>query len=142
MIREFAFGLSNRHHFFPSDNSVKWENVAKDTFLSLYGYDDSVIEFFENKKTLSGYDGEIYMPKEFTLDVDGADIEEAQDKTIKLVNLLENLKVPCNVYFSGRGFHLGIPDTAFKWKPGINLHLCVKDFSDKEIQAYIDKYDS
>ena len=61
MIREFAFGLSNRHHFFPSDNSVKWENVAKDTFLSLYGYDDSVIQYFEDKKTLSGYDGEIYI---------------------------------------------------------------------------------
>ena len=88
MIREFAFGLANRHHFFPSDNSVKWENVAKDTFLSLYGYDDSVIQYFEDKKTLSGYDGEIYMPKEFILDVDGVEIKEAQDKTIKLVNIL------------------------------------------------------
>ena len=28
-------------------------------------------------------------------------------KTIKLVNILEGLKVPCNIYFSGRGFHLG-----------------------------------
>ena len=87
MIREFAFGLSNRHHFFPSNNSVKWENVAKDTFLSLYGYDDSVVKFFEAKKTLSGYDGDIYMPKEFILDVDGVEIEEAQDKAIKLVKM-------------------------------------------------------
>lgn len=139
MIREFAFGLSNRHHFFPSNNSVKWENVAKDTFLSLYGYDDSVIKFFEEKKTLSGYDGEIYMPKEFVLDVDGVEIEEAQDKTIKLVNTLEELKVPCNIYFSGRGFHVGIPDTAFKWKPGKNLHLRVKDELDKRgIYEYAD----
>lgn len=139
MIREFAFGLSNRHHFFPSNNSVKWENVAKDTFLSLYGYDESVVEFFEAKKTLSGFDGDIYMPKEFILDVDGVEIEEAQDKAIKLVNLLEELKVPCNVYFSGRGFHLGIPDTAFKWKPGKNLHLQVKDELDKKgIYEYAD----
>ena len=139
MIREFAFGLSNRHHFFPSNNSVKWENVAKDTFLSLYGYDESVIEFFEAKKTLSGFDGDIYMPKEFILDVDGVEIEEAQDKTIKLVNILEGLKVPCNIYFSGRGFHLGIPDTAFKWKPGKNLHLQVKDELDKKgIYEYAD----
>ena len=139
MIREFAFGLSNRHHFFPSDNSVKWENVAKDTFLSLYGYDDSVIQYFEDKKTLSGYDGEIYMPREFILDVDGVEIEEAQDKAIKLVNILEGLKVPCNVYFSGRGFHIGIPDTAFKWKPGTDLHLSVKDELDKRgIYEYAD----
>ena len=139
MIREFAFGLSNRHHFFPSNNSVKWENVAKDTFLSLYGYDDSVIEFFEAKKTLSGFDGDIYMPKEFMLDVDGVEIEEAQDKAIGLVTILEQLKVPCNIYFSGRGFHLGIPDTAFKWKPGPNLHLRVKDELDKKgIYEYAD----
>ena len=125
MIREFAFGLSNRHHFFPTDNAVKWENVAKDTFLSLYGYDDSVIKYFEEKKTLSGFDGDIYLPKEFILDVDGVEIEEAQDKTVKLVNILEGLKVPTNIYFSGRGFHVSIPDTAFKWNPGKNLHLKV-----------------
>ena len=98
MIREFAFGLSNRHHFFPSDNSVKWENVAKDTFLSLYGYDDSVIQYFEDKKTLSGYDGEIYMPREFILDVDGVEIEEAQDKAIKLVNQLRMMEDALVVY--------------------------------------------
>ena len=139
MIREFAFGLSNRHHFFPSDNSVKWENVAKDTFLSLYGYDDSVIKYFEEKKTLSGFDGDIYLPKEFILDVDGVEIEEAQDKTVKLVNILEGLKVPTNIYFSGRGFHVSIPDTAFKWKPGKNLHLKVKDELDKHgIYKYAD----
>ena len=139
MIREFAFGLSNRHHFFPSDNSVKWENVAKDTFLSLYGYDEEVIEYFNEKKTLSGYSGVIYLPKEFILDVDGSEIEEAQEKTIKLISMLNNIGVPSNVYFSGRGFHIGIPDCAFKWKPDVNLHLKVKDELDKRgVYKYAD----
>tara|TARA_R100001163_G_scaffold65834_1_gene65470 strand:- start:8152 stop:9909 length:1758 start_codon:yes stop_codon:yes gene_type:complete len=139
MIREFAFGLANRHHFFPTDNSVKWENVAKDTFLSLYGYDDSVIKYFEDKKTLSGYDGVIYLPKEYILDIDGVEIEEAQDKALALISVLNNLRVPTNVYFSGRGFHIGIPDSAFKWKPGKNLHLKVKDELDKHgIYKYAD----
>ena len=139
MIREFAFGLSNRHHFFPTDNSVKWENVAKDTFLSLYGYDEEVKDYFNEKKTLSGFSGSIYMPREFILDVDGVKIEEAQEKTIKLVKLFESLKVPSNLYFRGRGFHIGIPDTAFKWKPGVNLHLKVKDELDKRgIYKYAD----
>ena len=31
------------------------------------------------------------------------------------------------VYFSGTGFHLGIPGSAFRWKPAPNLHLMVKD---------------
>ena len=139
MIREFAFGLSNRHHFFPSDNSVKWENVAKDTFLSLYGYDEEVIEYFNEKKTLSGYNGVIYLPREFMLDVDGSEIEEAQEKTIKLISMLNNIGVPSNVYFSGRGFHIGIPDKAFKWKPDVNLHLKVKDELDKKgVYKYAD----
>ena len=139
MIREFAFGLSNRHHFFPTDNSVKWENVAKDTFLSLYGYDEYVTEYFNEKKTLSGFDGPIYMPREFILDVDGSEVEEAQDKAIKLISLLNNLGVPSNIYFSGRGFHIGIPDKAFKWKPDTNLHLKVKDELDKKgIYKYAD----
>ena len=139
MIREFAFGLSNRHHFFPSDNSVKWENVAKDTFLSLYGYDEYVTEYFNEKKTLSGFDGPIYMPREFILDVDGSEVEEAQDKAIKLISMLNNIGVPSNIYFSGRGFHIGIPDKAFKWKPDTNLHLKVKDELDKKgIYKYAD----
>ena len=139
MIREFAFGLSNRHHFFPSDNSIKWENVAKDTFLSLYGYDEEVIKYFNEKKTLSGYNGIIYLPREFMLDVDGSEIEEAQEKTIKLVSMLNNIGVPSNIYFSGRGFHVGIPDKAFKWKPDTNLHLKVKDELDKKgIYKYAD----
>ena len=139
MIREFAFGLSNRHHFFPSDNSVKWENVAKDTFLSLYGYDESVIEYFNEKKTLSGYSGIIYLPREFVLDIDGSEVEEAQEKTISLISMLNNLGVPTNVYFSGRGFHVGVPDSAFKWKPDVNLHLKVKDELDKrDIYKYAD----
>ena len=71
MIREFAFGLSNRHHFFPSNNSVKWENVAKDTFHSLWEYDDDVKEYVKKKKILSGYNGKIYMPDEYLLDILG-----------------------------------------------------------------------
>ena len=124
MIREFAFGLSNRHHFFPSDDSVKWENVAKDTFLSLYGYDDSVIKFFEEKKTLSGFDGDIYLPKEFILDVDGVEIEEAQNKTIRLVNILEGLKVPTK-YLVSPFFLMKVTENCLS--PTNHLIVFVKD---------------
>ena len=81
MIREFAFGLSNRHHFFEANQSIKWQFTAKDTFLSLYEYDEDVKEYFEKEKTLAGYTGKIYLPKEFILDVDGTSIKEARDKT-------------------------------------------------------------
>lgn len=127
MIREFAFGFANRHYFQDSNNAVKWECVAKDTFISLFAYDTDVELYFEDNKTLAGYDGLIYIPKEFLLDVDGKNIEDAQKKTLSLVSLLKKKDIPINIYFSGRGFHVGIPDKAFKWKPCNDLHLKVKD---------------
>ena len=139
MIREFAFGLSNRHHFFEANQSIKWQFTAKDAFLSLYEYDEDVKKYFEEEKTLAGYTGKIYLPKEFILDVDGTSIKEARDKTILLMKLLDTIKVPYNVYFSGRGFHLGIPNCAFKWKPSIDLHLKVKDeLTKRGIYKYAD----
>ena len=127
MIREFAFGFSNRHHFMDSNKSNKWEYLSKDTFVSLFAYDTDVIEYYEENRTLSGYDGPIYMPSEFLLDVDGNDVLTAKAKTSKLLEILMHKGVPYNIYFSGRGFHVGIPDKAFRWKPSTNLHLKLKD---------------
>lgn len=139
MIREFAFSYSDRHHFFDSSKKSSFENTAKDTFISLYGYDSYAIKFFEGTKSLSGFDGKIYMPKEFLLDVDGGTVENAKAKTIELLKLLKSLEVPYNIYFSGRGFHVGIPDTSFKWEPCQNLHLKVKDeLTKKGIYDYAD----
>ena len=61
MIREFAFGLANRHHFMDSVNISKWQNIAKDTFHSLWEYDSDVTSFVKKKNTLSGFDGKIYI---------------------------------------------------------------------------------
>ena len=85
MIREFAFSYSDRHHFFDSSKKTSFENTPKDTFISLYGYDSYAIKFFEGTKSLSGFDGSIYMPKEFLLDVDGGTVENAKAKTIELL---------------------------------------------------------
>ena len=139
MIREFAFSYSDRHHFYDSSKKSTFESTARDTFISLYGYDSYVIKFFKGTKSLSGFDGKIYMPKEFLLDVDGNTVELAKTKTIGLVKLLKSLEVPYNIYFSGRGFHVGIPDTSFKWEPCQNLHLKVKDeLTKKRIYQYAD----
>tara|TARA_R100000808_G_C2153129_1_gene163057 strand:- start:4391 stop:6130 length:1740 start_codon:yes stop_codon:yes gene_type:complete len=139
MIREFAFSYSDRHHFYDSSKKSSFENTAKDTFISLYGYDSYAIKFFNGTKSLSGFDGKIYMPKEFLLDVDGGTVENAKAKTIELLKLLKSLEVPYNIYFSGRGFHVGIPDTSFKWEPCQNLHLKVKDeLTKKGIYNYAD----
>jgi KaiC/GvpD/RAD55 family RecA-like ATPase len=131
MIKEFAFGLAQRHYFQDTSEIGNWMNIDRDTYMSLYEFDDSITDFFAKNKTLSGFDGLVYMPDEFILDIDGKDfddLENARQKTIGLTLLLDDLDIPYRLYFSGnKGFHLGIPGAAFRWKPCKDLHLKVKD---------------
>ena len=127
MIKEYAMGVANRHHFQDANKVGEWQGLNSDTFMSLYDYDEYVVEFYAKNKSLSGFDGLIYMPDEFLLDVDGKDAYNAKDKTIGLIIVLNDLDIPHRIYFSGTGFHVGIPGTAFRWKPSKDLHLKVKD---------------
>jgi len=127
MIKEYAFGLANRHHFGDVSDVEKYAGMAQDTFMSLWDYDAHVVDYVKEKGGLSGYDGMLYMPDEFILDVDGTNPKQAKDKTIALTIELDDLCIPFRIYFSGTGFHLGIPGDAFRWKPCPDLHLKVKD---------------
>jgi hypothetical protein len=127
MIKEYAFGLANRHHFGDVSDVEKYAGMAQDTFMSLWDYDAHVVDYVKEKESLSGYDGMLYMPDEFILDVDGVNPKQAKDKTIALTIELDDLCIPYRIYFSGTGFHLGIPGDAFRWKPCPDLHLKVKD---------------
>jgi len=126
MIKEYAFSLSNRHYFQDANEMGNWMNIDNDTFMSLYDYDDYIVDFFAKKKTLSGFDGLIYMPDEFILDVDGINFKTGCEKSIGLGLLLEDLEIPFAIYFSGTGFHFHIPGQAFRWKPAKDLHSKVK----------------
>tara|TARA_R100001594_G_scaffold31369_2_gene58515 strand:- start:31434 stop:33176 length:1743 start_codon:yes stop_codon:yes gene_type:complete len=127
MIKEFALSLSNRHHFHESNKMSQLEGTPQDTFMSLWDYDNYVIEYFNKNNKLAGFDGLIYMPDELILDVDGKNLEQAKHKTLILIELLYRKQVPYQIYFSGRGFHVNIPSSAFKWEPCKDLHLKVKD---------------
>ena len=105
MIKEYAFGLSNRHHFGDVSDVEKYAGMEQDTFMSLWDYDNHVIDFVKEKQTLSGYDGILYMPDEFILDVDGSNPENAQDKVIGLSILLDDMCIPYRADFSGTAFH-------------------------------------
>ena len=139
ILKEYAFSLSNRHHFFPPSQISSFYNISSDTFMSLWDYDGHVIDYVKEKGTLASYDGMLYMPDEFILDVDGSNPDNARQKAIGLGILLDDLCVPYQAYFSGTGFHLGIPGSAFRWKPAPNLHLMVKDeLMAKGIYEYAD----
>ena len=139
MIKEMAFSISNRGHFVDAAQVPTWYGTNKDTFMSLYDYDDYVKDFVKRTGKLSGFDGKIYIPSEFLLDVDGSTVNEAKQLTVGLTLLLNDLDVPYNIYFSGTGFHIGIPQEAFIWTGARDLHLKVKDaLKDKGIFEYAD----
>jgi len=127
MIKEFAFSLSKRHYFQDASEEANWHRLDSDTFMSLYDYDEYVKEYFAKHNTLAGYDGLLYMPDQFILDVDGSSFEQAVKKSIGLKVLLSDMDIPYRLFFSGTGFHFSIPAEAFRWKPDPNLHLKVKD---------------
>jgi KaiC/GvpD/RAD55 family RecA-like ATPase len=139
MIKEMAFSLSNRFHFCDASQVPQWYGTNKDTFMSLYDYDDYVKDFVKKNSKLAGFDGKIYIPSEFLLDVDGTDVDDARQKAIGLTLVLHDLMVPYNAYFSGTGFHVGIPHDAFLWEGARDLHLKVKDaLTEKGIFEYAD----
>ena len=78
MLKEFAFSLSNRHYFQDASKIADWMNLNSDTFMSLYDYDESVVDYFTNNKKLSGFNGSVYMPDEFILYIDGSNYTNAQ----------------------------------------------------------------
>jgi hypothetical protein len=129
MYRELAHGVNNRHFFLRSPEVESWEGQESDTYISLWEYDESIIDFFRNTGSLRGFDGLIYMPDEFILDIDteNGSSDYARQKTIALtMKLSEEFKVPHSIYFSGRGFHIGIPSNAFRWEPCDDLHTRIK----------------
>ena len=127
MIKEIAFGVSNRGNFQSKDEVWELEGTDTDLFVSLYDYDETVVAYYSKKGSLSGFDGDIFMPTEFILDVDGSSIRDARDKLIGLSNVLDDCNLYYRVYFSGTGFHVGIHKSAFKWEPSPNLHVRVKE---------------
>ena len=127
MIKEFAIGsVANRHHFKAINEVSSFYTTAQNMFHSLYDYDERAIEYVKQHGKMSGFDGQLYMPEEFILDVDGNTVEEAKAATQGLTLLLNDLCVPFQIYFSGTGFHINIPRSAFRWKPHKDLHLKVK----------------
>tara|TARA_R100000008_G_scaffold86873_1_gene82265 strand:- start:5408 stop:7162 length:1755 start_codon:yes stop_codon:yes gene_type:complete len=137
IYKEFALSLSNRHHFFPISKISSFNGIDSDTFMSLWDYDEEVISFVKENKTLSGYRGLLYMPDEFIFDVDGSNLDQAKSLALALIDLLD---IPLQTYFSGeKGFHIHISSTAFKWEPCADLNLKVKHTLNKKgIYEYAD----
>ena len=114
MLREYAQSLSNRGNFI-DELEVNKVKHGRDKFMSLFCYDEDVLKYVKEKRKIAGYNGKIYLAKEHIIDVDGETYGEGRDSAADLVELLKELNVPHKIFFSGTGFHISIPQQAFKW---------------------------
>ena len=137
--REVSFGLYNRFNYMDENLVDRYQGSAQDMFVSLWLYDDYCHLYFKRTRTNAGYDGKLYFPERFILDVDGETPEKAQIKTKGLTIILDEAGVPSQPYFSGTGFHVEIPSSIFEWEPCYNLNLRMKKaFTDMGFYEFAD----
>ena len=109
---------------------LKIPQNAKDCYRTVYRYPDEFKQFFDNKKSVSGYSGPVYADF-FPLDIDDADLTKAHEAAKRALNeLLHNYTVDLDelyVYFSGsKGFHILIPDILFGYEPSKQMPAVFK----------------
>tara|TARA_Y100000593_G_C4318884_1_gene342516 strand:- start:1777 stop:3546 length:1770 start_codon:yes stop_codon:yes gene_type:complete len=107
-------GVSNRGSICKADKLSKYLRPNLELYRSLYRLDDSAIDHFDANKTIRSYSGTFELDR-LTFDIDKG--TNSKDKVMKdiryFLHLLEDKGADPELYriwFSGRGFHVEIPD--------------------------------
>jgi DNA-binding transcriptional MerR regulator len=108
-----------------------------ESHISLFRFSSDLLDYYKQKKTISGYDGLIHTGKYLISDFDSiTDIETARQDLIAFCKYLETFLSDANgldaipIYFSGsKGFNLYLPACLIgEIVPSKNLHTRVKCF--------------
>ena len=109
-----AGGVSSRGAIRKADELAKYLKPKMELYRSMYRLDDSAIEHFQNNRTIRSYDGTFQLDR-LTFDIDKG--KNSKDKFMNdiryFLHLLEDKGADSTiirVWFSGRGFHVEIPD--------------------------------
>ena len=109
-----AGGVSSRGAICKADELAKYLKPNMELYRSMYRLDDSAIEHFQNNRTIRSYDGTFQLDR-LTFDIDKG--KNSKDKFMNdiryFLHLLEDKGADSTiirVWFSGRGFHVEIPD--------------------------------
>ena len=100
-------------------------------YRSLYLYDETAVAYSQEKGTLKDYVGPRHIDT-VLLDIDKGQnsdkltLHKAQSVAHTLVNDLELSTSSFRSYFSGTGYHIAIPNSAFRFVPGETLPWQVK----------------
>jgi len=133
---EIAIGHpGNRGVVIPLPDLPKYIYKEQALFRSYYTFDEDIVEHFKVRKTIKNYHGKFYLDRIiFDLDKGGNSDDKCMDNTreflSKLIEILESAKVDdveqyIQCWFSGRGYHLCIPDI-FGFEPSNKLPEQVK----------------
>lgn len=138
---EMAYGsVTNRNTIIPSSDMIKLIKKANfektELYFSTFLYDESILEHFKKYKTIRSYKSTIYPPQYIPLDLDKGSntdeyaLEKVKEFVKKLTMQLDLEYYEYAIYYSGRGYHIYIPNY-FKFQPSPTLHNEVK-FTIKE----------
>jgi hypothetical protein len=122
-------GVKDRNRIIPVGEipnlRAQCQRENKELYRSLYFYDEEILEHMKVRATVAGFRGKFYLP-DITFDIDKGDNsgEELFERTHQLVDeLLGKWQIPpdtLQVFFSGRGMHVSIPDV-FHFPPSNEL---------------------
>ena len=134
---EVAVGsVSSRGNICKIDELSKYLKPNLELYRSLYSFDESAVEHFQDNRTIRSYSGTFELDR-LTFDIDKG--KNSKDKIMAdiryFLHLLEDKGVDpdiMRVWFSGRGFHVEIPELygfgASKETPEVVKRTISKEF--------------
>ena len=140
---ELAIGsVSNRAYAIRPENINKYIKPNQELYRSLFLLDESSFEHFRDKGSIKSYKGK-YALKSIIFDIDKGKKggEDTRHRAMAFMNtLLEqgvDTSTQCHLWFSGRGFHIEIPNL-YGFEESENLPYQVKMTIDSHFGTLVD----
>ena len=142
---EYAVGgVQNRMNICPADkfSSIAQQHMGKEMYRSMFLYEHSINEHVNKTGSVSDFNGVQAIDK-LILDIDLSGEksgEKTRLKVVKLLNKMKMMNIPdsyLQVWFSGSGFHIHIPDI-YGFEPSNNVAKIVRATMQRDFGDYID----
>jgi len=122
--------------------SIIQENIGKEVYRSMFMYDESVVQYIQTEETISGFKGDRWIDK-IVLDIDMKGKSKGDETVKNVLDLIEELNGKgignelINVWFSGTGFHIHMPNV-YQFESSSNLDKIVRASIQRDFGEYID----
>ncbi len=103
--------VSSRGIIIPATDIFGYINKQDELYMSMYRYDEEILEHFKIRKTISNYRGKHYL-NTVLFDIDKGEASD-EDLLIYTRHFIEDLDLPeeyIQPWYSGTGYHIVIPN--------------------------------